>query len=69
MHNVWLIARREYVERIRTKSFLIMTILIPLLMGGFIIGSAVLGARTQSHSHIAVVSPDLQMATDLQAEV
>ena len=34
MHNIWLIAEREYLERIRTKSFLIMTILIPALMGG-----------------------------------
>ena len=29
MHNILLIARREYLERIRAKSFLIMTILIP----------------------------------------
>ncbi|NYF77883.1 ABC transporter permease [Granulicella arctica] len=69
MHNVWLIAKREYLERIRTKSFLVMTVLIPLLMGGGIFGSAFLGGRTQSHSHIAIVSPDLQIATDLQAEL
>ena len=36
MHNVWLIAKREYLERIRAKSFLIITILIPLLMGGLV---------------------------------
>ncbi len=38
MHNIWLIARREYLERVRTKAFLIMTVLIPLLMaptGGY----------------------------------
>ncbi len=69
MHNVWLIARREYLERIRTKSFLVMTILIPLLMGGGIFGSAILGGRAQSNSHIAVVSTDQQVATDLQAEL
>jgi ABC-2 type transport system permease protein len=69
MHNVWLIAKREYLERIRTKSFLVMTILIPLLMGGGIIGSAVLGDHGQSNSHIAIVSPDLQLATDLQTEL
>ena len=28
MHNVWLIAKREYLERIRTKGFLIATVLI-----------------------------------------
>ena len=26
MHNIWLIAKREYLERIHAKSFLIMTI-------------------------------------------
>ena len=69
MHNVWLIAKREYLERVRTKSFLIMTILIPLLMGGGIFGSAYLGGRAQSNSHIAIVSKDLQVATDLQTEL
>ena len=28
MHNTWLIAKREYFERIRTKAFLVATILI-----------------------------------------
>src|ERR1700709_1307606 len=69
MHNVWLVAKREYLERVRTKSFLVMTILIPLLMGGGIFGSAYLGNKSQSNSHTAIVSQDLQVATDLQAEL
>ncbi len=69
MHNVWLIAKREYLERVRTKAFLLSTILIPLLMGGGIIGSVVAGSRAKSTSHITIVSPDQQLATDLQAEL
>src|SRR5882757_1120649 len=69
MHNVWLIAKREYLERIRTKSFLVMTILIPLLMGGGVLGSAIMGGNAQSNSHIAIVSSDLNIATDLQTEL
>ena len=34
MSKVGLIIRREYVSRVRKKSFIIMTILGPLLMGG-----------------------------------
>ncbi|MEO6982856.1 MAG: ABC transporter permease, partial [Edaphobacter sp.] len=67
--NVWLIAKREYLERVRTKSFLISTILIPLLMGGGIIASVVVNGRAKSTSHITVVSQDQQLATDLQAEL
>ncbi len=69
MHNVWLIAKREYLERIRTKAFLVMTVLIPLLMVGGIVGTAIAGRSQQSNSHIAVVSPDLDLATDLQKEL
>ncbi|HMF63864.1 MAG TPA: ABC transporter permease [Edaphobacter sp.] len=69
MHNVWLIAKREYLERVRTKAFLLSTILIPLLMGGGIVGSVVAGGRAKSTSHITVISQDQQLATDLQAEL
>jgi ABC-2 type transport system permease protein len=69
MHNVWLIAKREYLERVRTKAFLLTTILIPLLMGGGIVGSIMTSAKSKSTSHIAVVSPDQQLATDLQSEL
>jgi ABC-2 type transport system permease protein len=69
MHNVWLIARREYLERVRTKSFLVMTVLIPLLMCGGIFGTALYSGKTQSNSHITIVAKDQQLATDLQAEL
>ncbi len=69
MHKVWLIARREYLERVRTKSFLVMTVLIPLLMGGGILGTAIIGRTARSESHITIVSKDLDLATDLQKEL
>ena len=69
MHNVWLIAKREYLERIRTKSFIIMTVLIPVLMIGGGLLSAITAARIKPASHIAVVSADTQLALDLQKEL
>ncbi|MEO8735022.1 MAG: ABC transporter permease [Edaphobacter sp.] len=69
MHNVWLIAKREYLERVRTKAFIFSTILIPLLMGGGIIFEVVTSGPSSSASHIAVVSQDQQLATDLQSEL
>ncbi len=69
MRNVWLIAKREYLERVRTKAFLISTLMIPLLMGGGIVGSIIAGGKAKSTSHITIVSPDQLLATDLQKEL
>ena len=69
MHNVWLIARREYIERIRTRGFMITTIMIPLIMAGFIFGTIFLGSRSNPDTHLAVVSSDTQLALDLQSEL
>jgi ABC-2 type transport system permease protein len=69
MHNIWLIARREYFERIKTRGFIITTILIPLLMGGGIFGSAYLNSRARSTARIAVVSADARLVLDLQAQL
>ncbi|MFY0607285.1 MAG: ABC transporter permease [Cyclobacteriaceae bacterium] len=35
MNNIGLIIAREYLSRVRKKSFIVMTILAPLLFGGF----------------------------------
>ena len=67
--NIWLIARREYVERIRTKGFLIATILIPTLMGGGMFGAAELAAKSKTASHIVVLASQPQPAQDLSYEL
>ena len=68
MLNIWLIAKREYLERIRAKSFLLMTILIPLLMGGLVYGAALANGRSVN-MHIAVVTQDPQFGRDLKSEL
>ncbi len=69
MHNVWLIAKREYTERVRTKGFLLATILIPCAMAALIAGSSYLMARTKTNSHIAVVTSDKQLGEDLKTKL
>jgi ABC-2 type transport system permease protein len=68
MHNIWLIAKREYLERIRAKSFLLMTVLIPLLMGGLVYGAA-LANRNSGNLHIAVVTSDPKFGNDVKREL
>jgi len=55
MSKIALIIRREYVTRVRKKSFIIMTILGPLLMGGMIAGVAFLSAVDNEQRRIVVV--------------
>jgi ABC-2 type transport system permease protein len=69
MHNVWLIAKREYTERVRTKGFIIATVLIPVLMGLLIFGSAYLGSKSKTASHIAVVTSDAAFGADLKKQL
>lgn len=47
MHKIWLIIKREYSTRVKKKSFLLLTILVPVIIIGFyaaIIAIAVNGA-------------------------
>ncbi len=67
--NVFLIARREYLERVRAKSFLVMTVLIPALMSAVIFGLVLINRNTGSAQHIAVITPDPQFARDLRLEM
>jgi ABC-2 type transport system permease protein len=69
LSNVWLIARREYLERIRTKAFLLTTLLIPLLMGGGGGLAIYLASRSHSTAHIAVLTADKTFGNDLKHEL
>ncbi|HRB39692.1 MAG TPA: hypothetical protein PKX86_03135 [Bacteroidia bacterium] len=56
MNIILLIIQREYLTRVKKKSFIIMTILGPLLMGGLIAGFAYLSMNQgDSISMIRVV--------------
>jgi ABC-2 type transport system permease protein len=69
LHNVYLIASREYLERVRTKAFLLATVLIPVLMGTFVFGSTYLANNTKSNAHVAIVSSDATFAADLKHQL
>src|ERR1700704_2214434 len=54
MNKIFLIIKREYLSRVRKKSFIIMTILGPLLIGG-IFSSAFLLNKVDTEKHTIVV--------------
>jgi ABC-2 type transport system permease protein len=52
MNKTLLIIQREYLSKVKKKSFLIMTILGPIIFGGLIVGVALLAASDTTHHHI-----------------
>ncbi|MEC9209707.1 MAG: ABC transporter permease [Bacteroidota bacterium] len=54
MHKIWLIIKREYLVRVRKKSFIVMTILGPLLMAALMIVPIYLASESQEERIIAV---------------
>lgn len=42
--KVWIVAKREYLERVRTRSFLLSTFATPLLMAAFLIAPTLITA-------------------------
>jgi len=56
--KTWAVIRREYVERVRTKGFVIGTILGPLLMSAFVLVPALVARSGMGEQRtIAVVDP------------
>ena len=55
MNKILLVLRREYFTRVRNKTFILSTILLPLVFVGFIVASAYLSLKSEDHQKIAVV--------------
>lgn len=65
MNKIFLVIQREYLTRVKKKSFIIMTILGPLLMGGLITGAVWLSLATEDHNNLLVVD-ELKVFGDLK---
>jgi ABC-2 type transport system permease protein len=55
MRDTLVIARREFAERVKSKWFIVMTILWPLLMIGMIVMPALLGGKGTEGAKVAIV--------------
>src|SRR5450759_4553857 len=54
MSKVWLIIKREYLTRVRNKTFILSTLLLPLFFIGFIAASTYLSIKGEDKHTIAV---------------
>lgn len=55
MNKIWLIIKREYTTRVRNRTFILSTILLPLFFIGFIFASAYFSIRSTEKQKVAVV--------------
>ena len=56
-NNLKLIIEREYSSRVKKKSFLIMTILVPIVFVGFMFGAMYLGQEETKQMKVLVADP------------
>jgi ABC-2 type transport system permease protein len=67
MHNVWTLIQREYLERVRSRSFVIFTLLMPAFMAGSVLIPAKIEEMNSGGERRIVIvanNPQLAMAVD-----
>src|SRR5688500_16623383 len=55
MKKMFAVLKREYLMAVRKKSFIIITLLMPLLMSGLLAGSYLLGMKGLGEKKVVVV--------------
>jgi len=63
--RVFAVARREYLERVRSKAFLVSTILGPTLLAGFMIAPILLTRQRGRPLHVAVLDASGRLGADV----
>jgi ABC-2 type transport system permease protein len=65
MNKIILIIKREFLTRVRKKTFIIGTILFPLLYLGLIFGTSYIADKTREDLHIALIDKSGLFKQDL----
>jgi ABC-2 type transport system permease protein len=55
LREMWVIAKREFIERVKSKWFIVMTILWPILMVGMIVVPALLGGKGTEGAKVQII--------------
>ena len=67
MNKTWLVIQREYLSRVRKKTFILTTILTPLLFIGIIGFVTFITIKNISHEKIAVIDPNGYLKSNLES--
>ena len=55
MNKTWLVIKREYLTRVKKRTFIISTILFPLLYLALIFGTSYIAAKSSKNLRVAVI--------------
>jgi len=70
MRNVRLVFRREYMERIRSRTFIIMTLLMPAFMASTVLLPAKLAEiKSEGVRHIVLVASDAEIGEAVKQQL
>jgi len=70
MRNVWTLIQREYLERVRTRSFVIFTLLMPAAMAGIvIIPTKIAEMNTGGERRLVIVANDPKLGAGVAQEL
>jgi len=62
MRDIWLIAKREYLEQVKGKAFKVTTILIPLVFAAIFGVIAIAGKNSGVGKHVVIATADPTLA-------
>src|SRR6187200_49367 len=68
MNKIWLVIKREYLTRVRNKTFLLSTFLFPIIIVAFIIGSTFLALKSRNKVKIAVINDPGFLQKNLESD-
>lgn len=66
MNKTWIVIKREYLSRVRKKTFILTTLLMPLLFAGMFGIVIYMTVKNISNQKIAVVDPEGYLKTNLK---
>lgn len=69
MRNTWLIIKREYLQRVRTRSFLVLTVLAPAIMTVLMAAPAKFASMGQKPRHVVLVTSTQQFGEAVRQQL
>jgi ABC-2 type transport system permease protein len=69
LREMWVIAKREFNERVHSKWFLVMTILWPILMAGMLVVPALIGGQSTEGAKVVIIDQSGELANKMAFNV